>query len=205
MGHQNRLKYLSGSSQTPNQSNMNTLVVLSLVVCAVSAGIIPAHYGYGGASEQHHSQDEAGNYAYGYSDPNSHKEESGNAYGGVKGSYSYVAPDGSVIHNDYYADENGFRSNLAPTAAHDVYPEPDYSHHTGHHVAHVAGVYHGAASAYHGVAHGAHHGVAHHGLAHHGAYAAAPHYGAFSYGFATGHPVYAAPHYAAGPVYAGYH
>merc|ERR1711890_24628 len=180
------------STSTPNikLSNMNALVVLSLVVCAVSAGVIPAHYGYGGASEQHHSQDEAGNYAYGYSDPNSHKEESGNAYGAVKGSYSYVAPDGSVIHNDYYADENGFRSNLAPTAPHDVYPEPDYSHHTGHHVAHVApahhgvahvaGVYHGAASAYHGVAHGA----AHHGLA---------------------HPVYAAPHYAAGPVYAGYH
>merc|ERR1712139_641461 len=141
----------------------NTLVVLSLVVCAVSAGVIPAHGGahYGGASEQHHSQDEAGNYAYGYSDPNSHKEESGHGgYGtAVKGSYSYVAPDGHVVHNDYYADESGFHSSLAPTAGHDA-------HHAGHHVGHVA-----------------YHGVAHH--------AAPYHHGSFSYGVAATHPVYA--------------
>merc|ERR1712139_235647 len=115
-----------------NTSNMNTLVVLSLVVCAVSAGVIPAHHGahYGGASEQHHSQDEAGNYAYGYSDPNSHKEESAVAtpYGPVvKGSYSYTTPDGQVIVNEYYADENGFRSSLAPTAEQDVHPAPEYA------------------------------------------------------------------------------
>merc|ERR1712055_654866 len=175
-----------------NTSNMNTLVVLSLVVCAVAAGVIPAHHGahYGGASEQHHSQDEAGNYAYGYSDPNSHKEESGHGgYGtAVKGSYSYVAPDGHVVHNDYYADESGFHSSLAPTAGHDA-------HYVGH-VAHHGLPHHGVA--HHGLAHHGHHGVAHHGIshAHHEVHHTAQyHHGAFSYGVSSSHPVYSTYHH----------
>merc|ERR1712055_340045 len=185
-----------------NTSNMNTLVVLSLVVCAVSAGVIPAHHGahYGGASEQHHSQDEAGNYAYGYSDPNSHKEESGHGgYGtAVKGSYSYVAPDGHVVHNDYYADESGFHSSLAPTAGHNSHHGGHVAHHgLAHHgVAHHGLAHHGVA--HHGLAHYGHHGIAHHGIshAHHGVHHAAPyHHGAFSYGVSSSHPVYSTYHH----------
>merc|ERR1712227_427812 len=41
------------------------------------------------ASSQFQAQDEFGNVAYGYQNINSAKQESGNAYGGVTGSYTY--------------------------------------------------------------------------------------------------------------------
>ena len=154
------------------------------MVCAVSAGVVPAYYG--GASEQHHSQDDHGNYVYGYSDPNSRREETG-TYGGdvVKGSYSYTAPDGSIVHNDYFADANGFRSSLAPTAPHDVHPAPEYAHahygHVayaglGHHpalpVAPVTPVHQAGVGIYHGLSpftysshHAAGYGAGHHDIA----------------------------------------
>merc|ERR1719315_715730 len=162
---------------------MYSLVVLCVLVAAASAsgvltgalhGVHGAHYG--GASQQHFSKNDYGDYAYGYSDPNSHKEETGHATGhgeAVSGSYSYLAPDGHIVHNVYYADENGFRSSLAPTAAHDVHPQPDYSHHgvghlgvVGHGVAHGV-VGHGVVA--HGVVgHGIGHGLVGHGVVGHG-------------------------------------
>merc|ERR1712038_687630 len=42
------------------------------------------------ASSQFQAQDEFGNIAYGYQNINSAKQESGNAYGGVTGSYTYA-------------------------------------------------------------------------------------------------------------------
>merc|ERR1719288_702174 len=41
-------------------------------------------------TSQFQSQDEFGNLAYGYSNLNSAKQEAGNTYGGVTGSYSYT-------------------------------------------------------------------------------------------------------------------
>ena len=38
-------------------------------------------------SSQYHSQDESGAYTYGYSDQNSEKHETKNAYGVVEGTY----------------------------------------------------------------------------------------------------------------------
>merc|ERR1739838_407603 len=55
-------------------------------------------------STQFHSQDEAKNYAFGYSNINSARQESGNALTGVTGSYS----DGFRTYN-YVADGLGFR------------------------------------------------------------------------------------------------
>ena len=70
-------------------------------------------------SSQFHAQDEFGNFQYGYSNINSQKHETGNAYGGVSGSYSYVDANGIVQTINYIADELGFRvqgTNL-PTSA----------------------------------------------------------------------------------------
>ena len=48
-------------------------------------------------SKQYHSQDEFGNYKYGYTNPNFEKHESGNANSEVKGHYSYIDENGNAI------------------------------------------------------------------------------------------------------------
>merc|ERR1712112_79154 len=54
------------------------------------------------------AQDEFGNLAYGYQNVNSAKQERGNTYGGVEGSYTYV--DEAGVHTvNYVADDLGFR------------------------------------------------------------------------------------------------
>ena len=66
-------------------------------------------------SNQHHSQDELGQYTYGYSNEHSSKVETKTADGITRGSYSYVTPDGQVITNNYVSDYTGFKSSLAPS------------------------------------------------------------------------------------------
>merc|ERR1712243_522694 len=59
-------------------------------------------------SSQFQAQDEFGNLAYGYQNVNSAKQERGNTYGGVEGSYTYV--DEAGVHTvNYVADDLGFR------------------------------------------------------------------------------------------------
>lgn len=61
-------------------------------------------------SQQYHSQDEFGNYSYGYANNNSEKQEVGNTRTGqVKGYYTYVDGAGKK-RIDYVADNNGFRA-----------------------------------------------------------------------------------------------
>merc|ERR1712123_468423 len=62
----------------------------------------------GPVSSQFQAQDEFGNVAYGYQNTNSAKQEQGNAYGGVTGSYTYA--DEAGVHTvNYVADDLGFR------------------------------------------------------------------------------------------------
>jgi len=63
-------------------------------------------------SSQYHSQDELGNFAYGYVNPNSEKHEKGNIYSGVQGHYIYVDGHGLNRRTDYVADEQGFRATV---------------------------------------------------------------------------------------------
>merc|ERR1711963_476158 len=56
-------------------------------------------------SQQYHSQDEFGNYSYGYANNNSEKQEVGNTRSGqVKGHYTYVDGAGRNRRVDYVAD-----------------------------------------------------------------------------------------------------
>ena len=60
------------------------------------------------AGSQYHSQDEDGNFSFGYSNVNSARREVGNGRGGVRGSYSYK--DQAGTHTvEYVADRHGFR------------------------------------------------------------------------------------------------
>merc|ERR1712212_1336236 len=62
----------------------------------------------GPVRSQFQAQDEFGNLAYGYQNINSAKQEQGNAYGGVTGSYTYA--DEAGVHTvNYVADDFGFR------------------------------------------------------------------------------------------------
>jgi hypothetical protein len=74
---------------------------------AAAAPILAAPYAP--ASSQYSAQDEFGNINYGYSNINSAKMESGNAYGGVTGSYSYVDANGIPQTVNYIADALGYR------------------------------------------------------------------------------------------------
>merc|ERR1712168_742051 len=57
---------------------------------AAAAPVVAAAPVAAPASSQYQAQDEFGNVAYGYQNINSAKQESGNALGGVTGSYTYA-------------------------------------------------------------------------------------------------------------------
>jgi len=63
-------------------------------------------------SSQYHSQDNLGQYSYGYTTADGQtKVESKAADGTVSGQYSYFDPEGKKIELTYVADENGFRAS----------------------------------------------------------------------------------------------
>merc|ERR1711973_625087 len=75
---------------------------------AAAAPVVAAAPVAAPASSQYQAQDEFGNVAYGYQNINSAKQESGNALGGVTGSYTYA--DEAGVHTvNYVTDALGFR------------------------------------------------------------------------------------------------
>merc|ERR1711892_326074 len=73
---------------------------------AVQAPVVTAVPVVGAAATegaQYHSQDDAGQYFYGYSDPNSVKQEVRTADGVIRGAYSYVDSNGLVQTVNYIA------------------------------------------------------------------------------------------------------
>jgi len=72
------------------------------------------------AGYQYHSQDDFGQYSFGYQDGNSGKQEIKTADGVVRGSYSYVDSDGIVQTVNYIADALGFRVGATNLPVHHV-------------------------------------------------------------------------------------
>ena len=76
---------------------------------AAAPAPVPAPAPFTAPSSQFQAQDEFGNVNYGYSNINSAKQEVGNTYGGVTGSYTYIDANGIPQRTDYIADALGFR------------------------------------------------------------------------------------------------
>merc|ERR1712198_265614 len=84
------------------------VVAAASAVAAVAVAAPVAAPVAGPVSSQFQAQDEFGNLAYGYQNINSAKQEQGNTYGGVTGSYTYA--DEAGVHTvNYVADDLGFR------------------------------------------------------------------------------------------------
>ncbi|XP_067122445.1 cuticle protein 14-like [Centruroides vittatus] len=109
-----------------------SLIVLSSVVAIVLSGYVPD---IGGNSDVYQTQDNYGNYNFGYGvrgpyGSNNFREEKGNAYGHVRGSYGLTDADGRKRIVDYVADDYGFRAKVRsnePGGASSTYPDPAYS------------------------------------------------------------------------------
>merc|ERR1711963_848057 len=71
-------------------------VVASAPVVAAATPVVAAATPVDATNSQYHAQDDFGQYNYGYSDPNSVKQEVKTADGVTRGSYSYVDANGIV-------------------------------------------------------------------------------------------------------------
>ncbi|XP_015372426.1 PREDICTED: cuticle protein 19.8-like [Diuraphis noxia] len=91
--------------------NSSLLFFAAAVVTVVSgSAVYPLPVHHAPATTQYHSQDELGQYAYGYSGGPSSKHEQRTADGVTSGGYSYVDANGIVQSLAYVSDPvNGFR------------------------------------------------------------------------------------------------
>merc|ERR1712228_302094 len=90
------------------------------VAAPVAAPVVAAATPVDVTNSQYHAQDDFGQYNYGYSDPNSVKQEIKTADGVTRGAYSYVDANGIVQTVNYIADALGFRVGATNLPVHIV-------------------------------------------------------------------------------------
>ncbi|CAL4179438.1 unnamed protein product, partial [Meganyctiphanes norvegica] len=78
-------------------------------VAYTTAAVAPAFVAPTTRTSQYHSQDELGQYTFGYSGGPSSRAENRDAFGVVRGSYNYVDANGEIQTQSYIADALGFR------------------------------------------------------------------------------------------------
>ncbi|XP_055842391.1 uncharacterized protein LOC129909329 [Episyrphus balteatus] len=95
-----------------NSTNMKLFVAFSTLLAVASASTLylaPGHLIAPAISSQYHSQDGIGQYAYGYNDHLSTKQEVKSLDGITRGSYSYIDSNKILQTANYVADAGGFR------------------------------------------------------------------------------------------------
>ncbi|KAI1308659.1 Cuticle protein 14 isoform b [Halotydeus destructor] len=96
---------------------MKCAIVLAALATIASANLIPhAAIVNTGASAQFRTQDNVGNYAFGYNEDHStggtFRRETGDVHGNKVGSYGLRDIDGRVRIVNYVADAAGYRANI---------------------------------------------------------------------------------------------
>ncbi|XP_001950806.2 helicase SRCAP [Acyrthosiphon pisum] len=117
--------------------NSGLFLFAAAVVAVVSgSAVYPVPVHHAPATTQYHSQDELGQYAYGYSGGPSSKHEQRTADGVTSGGYSYVDANGLVQSLAYVSDPvNGFRVSGTNLPA-----DSNTAHHAALPVVHQAAV-----------------------------------------------------------------
>ncbi|XP_054283947.1 cuticle protein 6-like isoform X2 [Macrosteles quadrilineatus] len=102
---------------------MSALLLVGLLLIAKASPqllmpVYPLPYLHPITAAQFHSQDELGQFNFGFAGDNQVRVESRLIDGVVRGAYSYVDPTNKVIHVTYIADSDGYRvlsGNNLPT------------------------------------------------------------------------------------------
>merc|ERR1711953_1550665 len=95
-------------------------VVASVPVAPVAQAVVPVVQAVSTDGTQYHSQDDIGQYSFGYSNGESVKQEVKTADGVVRGAYQYVDANGIVQTVNYIADALGFRVGATNLPVHHV-------------------------------------------------------------------------------------
>ncbi|XP_042898642.1 calphotin isoform X1 [Parasteatoda tepidariorum] len=94
---------------------MKVLILLA-VVAVVRCTVIPVAVGETGASAQFRSEDNLGNYNFGYNEDHTSggtfRREAGDAHGNVAGSYGLRDADGRIRIVNYIANDDGFKADI---------------------------------------------------------------------------------------------
>ncbi|XP_055842388.1 uncharacterized protein LOC129909327 [Episyrphus balteatus] len=92
--------------------NMKVFVAFTALLALASAStlyLVSTNPSIPAISSQYHSQDGTGQYAYGYNDHLSTKQEVKSLDGTTRGAYSYIDSNNILQTVNYIADSNGFR------------------------------------------------------------------------------------------------
>merc|ERR1712110_100459 len=108
------------SESAPQVHYVAAPVAAPVVHAAPVVAAAPVVHAAAPEGSQYHSQDDFGQYSYGYSDPNSVKQEIKTADGVTRGAYSYVDANGIVQTVNYIADALGFRVGATNLPVHIV-------------------------------------------------------------------------------------
>merc|ERR1711997_661169 len=95
-------------------------VVASVPVAPVAQAVVPVVPAVSTDGTQYHSQDDIGQYSFGYANGESVKQEVKTADGVVRGAYQYVDANGIVQAVNYIADALGFRVGATNLPVHHV-------------------------------------------------------------------------------------